>query len=113
MWVVNLVMGLVIAPWLGDFQPSLDDPVRFLLPTSALVFAAGWGASTVMTSPVGAWGVATATPLVLGGILYASWYYFGAPSEGEFGSAYSVVAVIAAIVVFAVSSVAYVRRVKT
>lgn len=112
MWVVNLVMGLVVAPALGDFQPSLADSVRFLLPTSALVFAAGWAASTVMTSPVGAWGVATATPMVIGGILYASWYYFGVPSEGEFGSVYSVVAVITAIVVFAVSSVGYVRRVE-
>lgn len=112
MWVVNLVMGLVVAPRLGHFEPSLAVPARDLLVTSALVFAAGWAASTVMTSPVGAWGVASATPMVLGGLLFTCWYCFGVPTEETLGAVYRSIAGVAAIVVFAGSSVLYVRRVE-
>jgi len=111
LWSVNLVMGLIVAPSLGDFEPSLHGQVEFLLPTSVLVFAAGWAASTVLSSPVGAWGIASAAPMAVGGAVLSSWYFFGTPTEEQATPVYIFVCYLLGAVTFAVSSVAYVRRV--
>jgi hypothetical protein len=112
LWMVNLFMGLVVAPRLGQFQPGIGEPIDFLLPTSVLVFGAGWAASTLMSSPVGAWGIASASPMVVGGMLFLCYYLFGAPSEEQVGRVYLVVSYALGGATLLVSSVVYVRRVE-
>lgn len=110
LWTVNAAMGLIVAPKLGQFQPSLHEAATDLLCTSVLVFGAGWAASTWMTSPVGAWGIAAAAPMVVGGVMFASWYFFGTPAESEFQSAYRVLVLLCGMAAIAISSGLYLRR---
>jgi len=111
MWGVNLVMGLIVAPRLGMFEPGVEGPIEFLLPTSVLVFGAGWAASTWMTSPVGAWGIASAAPMFVGGVLLSCYYFLGAPTEEQISNVYTVVSLTLGTAALVVSSVLYVRRV--
>ncbi len=110
-WGVNLGVVYVVIPWLGGTEPSVGELTGFLLSTCILCFSAGWAASTVMSSPVGAWGIGTAAPMAVGGVLLSSSHYFGTPGREELGSWYSTSAVVVGVVAFIVSSVIYVRRV--
>lgn len=111
MWAVNLMMGLIVAPRLGGFEPPLDDAVASLLPTSVLLFGAGWAASTVMSSPVGAWGVSAAAPMALGGIILSVWYVFDIPADGRIQPIYGAACIVLGVTALIASSIMYVRRV--
>lgn len=111
LWGVNLAMGLMVTPRLGGFEPPLDQPAEDLLATSVLVFGAGWAASTVLASPVGAWGIASAAPMVLVGILGLSWYFLSVPTENQLRPLYVGSCLVLGAAAFVVSSVLYVRRV--
>lgn len=112
LWIVNLVMGLIVAPRFGHFEPGVEGPIEFLLSTSVLVFGVGWAASTLMTSPVGAWGIASAAPMAVGGVLLSCYYFLGAPTEEQVSGVYTVVGYTLGIAALTASSVVFVRRVE-
>jgi len=111
LWGVNLIVV-----WIVDIQAEqrglhLAEQCRFLLITSVLVFAAGWAASTVMSSPIGAWGIASAAPVAIGGAFMTSSYFFDVPTQNQLVRWYSTSALVLAAVAFVASSLGYLRRV--
>lgn len=110
-WIANLAVIWLLIPALGGGEPWLNPTTGDLFVTTVLVFSAGWAASTVMSSPVGAWGAAVAAPTLVCGLLFSIAHFFGRPTGDEFRYYYSVVSLSLSAVLMFTSSFFYLRRV--
>ncbi len=105
-WVVEMLI-----PWVDPrINPSLNEPLWFILSVSVLIGGAGWGASSVLSSPVGAAGAAMLAPMAVLSVVAGLSWKFGFPPENSLATWCEVVCLLSGLASFVGFSVAYVRR---